>query len=331
MKIRMLAAIRGVGGLLITGGVNGFSGRLAGSVSSLALVLSFIACSASSERQRPSQVETAFNGFDQFQDSVVRSDPFTRIVASKIHERYRAQFSSYQTSTALAKLGPNDVALLFRAAGADFLYSVSPASLGDMQLDLAELRRRGIARRDNDEKVYAALVESRLFDEARAFAKLHQLASVETVPDVVDEAVRKGPTTLLVRDGGKKLVRKSVDLSEGRLIVVVSSPLCHFCQRAIRSIESDAFLRPLIQDNALWIVPPDQSTPFATVATWNRLHPHEQMAFVYRREEWPMVERWETPVFYFLKDGRVVSIVRGWPVAGRKAEIRRSLRLAGFM
>jgi hypothetical protein len=311
--------------------VNGFSGHLAGSVSSLVFVLSFIACSASPEQRQPSRVETAFNGFDQFQDSVVRSDPFTRIVASKIHERYRAQFSSYQTSTAVAKLEPEDVALLFRAAGADFLYSVSPASLGDMQLDLAELRRRGIARRDNDEKVYAALVESRLFDEARAFAKQHRLASVETVPDVVDEAVRKGPTTLLVR-----MAARSSYESQSTLAKVDSLSSSHrrsviFCQRAIRSIESDALLRPLIRDNALWIVPPDQSTPFATVATWNRLHPHEQMAFVYRREEWPMVERWETPVFYFLKDGRVVSIVRGWPVAGRKAEIRRSLRLAGFM
>jgi hypothetical protein len=311
--------------------VNGFSRRLAERVSSLVLVLSFIACSASSEQHPTSRVEAAFDGFDQFQDRVVRSDPFTRIAGSKIHERYRALFSAYQTSAALAELGPDDIALLFRAAGADFLYSVSQTSLDDMQLDLAELHRRGITRTDYDEKVYAALVESRSFDKARAFAKLHRLGSVETVPQVVDNVVRKGPTTLLVSDAGKKLVRKSVDLTEGRLIVVISSPLCHFCQRAIRSIERDAFLRPLIWDHALWIVPPDQSTPFATVATWNRLHPHEQMSFAYRREEWPMVQRWETPVFYFLKDGRVISIVRGWPVAGRKAEIRRSLRLAGLM
>ena len=311
--------------------MNIFSRILTGGVSSLVLVLSFVACSATPEQKQRSHVEAAFDDFDRFQDGVVRSDPFTRVAASRIHERYRALFSTNQTSAALGKLGSNDVVLLFRAAGADFLYSVSRVSLDDMQLDLAELHRRGIAREANDEKVYAALLESRLFDKARAFGRQHRLASVETVPDVEDHVVRKGPTTLLVRDGGKKLIRESVDLGKGRLVIVISSPLCHFSQRATRSIEGDAFLRPLIRDHSLWIVPPDQSTPFATVATWNRLHPHEQMAYVYRREEWPMVERWETPVFYFLKDGRVVSKVRGWPRAGRKAEIRRSLRLAGLM
>ena len=311
--------------------MSGFYRRLAGSVSSAVLVLSFTACSARSATPVPSSVEAAFNSFYQFQDTVVRSDPATRIVASKVHERYRALFSRYQTSAALAHVGPEDVALIFRAASADFLYSVSSVSLADMQLDLTELRRRGIARNDDDEKVYSALVESRLFDGARAFAKLHRLASVEAVPDVVENAGRKRPTVLLVTEGGKKLVRRAVDIEHGRLIVVISSPLCHFCQRAIRSIESDAVLRPLIRNHALWIVPPDQSTPFATVARWNRLHPSEQMSYVYRREEWPMVERWETPVFYFLKDGRVVSTVRGWPDAGRKAELRRSLRLVGLM
>ena len=133
---------------------------------------------------------------------------------------------------------------------------------------------------------------------------------------------------MLVRDGGKKLERKSIDLGKGGTIVVVASPLCHFCQRAIRSIEGDAVLRPLFREHALWMVPPDESTSISTVATWNRLHPNEEMEFAYRRDEWPMVERWETPVFYFFKDGRVVSKVAGWPVAGRKAELNRSLRLA---
>jgi hypothetical protein len=55
------------------------------------------------------------------------------------------------------------------------------------------------------------------------------------------------------------------------------------------------------------------------------------MEFAYKREEWPMIERWETPVFYFFRDGRVVGKVIGWPVAGRKNEIRRSLRRAGLL
>ena len=238
--------------------------------------------------------------------------------------------SPYQTTATVDKLGNADLALLFQAAHVAFSYSASPRQLDDMQLDLAELRRRGIARDDNDAKVYASLIEIRYFDQARAFAKLHPRASVQPVPVVADDSSRQGPTALLVRAGGSKLERRTVDLGKGR-IVVVSSPLCHFSQRAIRSIESDAALRPLFHDHAVWVVPQDQSTPFATVAEWNRLHPDESMAVAYRRAEWPMIDLWETPVFYFFRDGRVVSKVIGWPVAGRKAEIKRSLKLAGLI
>jgi hypothetical protein len=175
------------------------------------------------------------------------------------------------------------------------------------------------------------LIQIRYFNQARAFVRLHPRASRTAVPVVGDDSTRQGPTALLVHAGGSKLERKSVDLRSGRRIVVISSPLCHFSQRAVRSIEGDAALRPLFHDHAIWVVPPEQSTPFATVAEWNRLHPNESMAVAYRREEWPMVDRWENARVLFFRDGRVVSKVIGWPVAGRKAEIRRSLRLAGLL
>jgi hypothetical protein len=307
------------------------SRRITKTVCFLVLFVAFVACARSPEKQL-SSVELAFNGFDRFQRGVVQSDPPTRTVASKINDRYRTSFSPYQTAAVAAKLGDGDLSLLFRAAHMAFIYGVSARSLGDMQLDLAELRRRGMARDANYADVYASLIQIRYFDEARAFAKLYpRTGSIEAVPVVADDSTRQGPTALLVNAGGSKLERRSVDLRSGRRIVVVSSPLCHFSQRAVRSIEGDAVLRPLFHEHAVWVVPPDQSTPFATIAKWNRVHPQESMAVAYRREEWPMVDRWETPVFYFMRDGSVVSKVVGWPVAGRKAEIRRSLRRAGLM
>jgi hypothetical protein len=304
------------------------SRRLAGIVSIVVAAVSCVACAATSEKPS-SPIRAAFESFDQFQATVIRNDLTTRAAASKIHDRYRALFSRYQKSTAVKKLNNDDVALLFRAADSAHFYTISADPLADMQLDLAELRRRGIAQNANFEKVYTALIESRSFDKARALSKLHRFTSVEAVPEVADNVVREGPTTLLVEQGGKKLERKSVDLSKG-LIVVVSSPLCHFCQRAIGSINRDARLRALFHAHALWMVPPDESTSFEAVANWNRIHPSETMQVAYRREEWPMIERWETPVFYFFRGGRVVSIVSGWPMAGRKAEINRSLKLVGL-
>jgi hypothetical protein len=120
----------------------------------LVISVAFVACAGSHEKQL-SSVEAAFNGFDRFQRSVVDSDPPTRTVASKINDRYAAVFSPYQTTAAVSKLGNDDLALLFRAAHWAFLYGVSDRSLGDMQLDLAELRRRRIARDADYANVYA--------------------------------------------------------------------------------------------------------------------------------------------------------------------------------
>jgi hypothetical protein len=269
-------------------------------------------------------------GFDQFRRSDVLNDLTTRAVASKINDRYRVLISPYQTTATVAKVRNEDLALLFQAAYVAFFYSISPGPLDDMQLDLAELHRRRIAHAADDAKVYASLIEIRYFGQARAFARLHPRVAIDPVPVIADDTTREGPTALLVHAGGSRLERRLVELKSGR-IVVVSSPLCHFSQRAVRSIESDASLRPLFHDHAVWVVPPDQSTPFTIVAKWNHFHPHESMAVAYRREEWPMIDLWETPVFYFLRDGRVVSKVVGWPLAGRKAEIKRSLKLAGLI
>jgi hypothetical protein len=309
--------------------MNGLFRRVVGGVCCLVLSATLVACSARTDKQ-PSRVESAFGGFDQFRRNVGLHDVATRAIASKINNRYRALILPYQTTAAVSKLTNEDLELLFQAAYVAFFYTISAGTLDDMQLDLAEMRRRGIAHSGDDAKVYASLIEIRYFGQARAFAKVHPRALTEAVPVVSDDHIRHGPTAFLVEAGGSKLERRSVDLRNGR-IVVVSSPLCHFSQRAIRSIESDAGLRPLFHDRAVWVVPPDQSTPFATVANWNRLHPHESMVVAYRREEWPMIDLWETPVFYFMRHDRVVSKVVGWPIAGRKAEIKRSLKLAGLM
>jgi hypothetical protein len=307
--------------------VSTVSGRAAAGVFSLVVSACLVACSAS-HRPQSSRIDAAFESFDRFQQRVARTDPTTRAFATKIGGWYRDTFSPYQTEAAISQLETSDVLLLFRAADSTFFYTVSPALIRDMQLDLAELHRRGVDRVANDETVYAALIEARSFDEARSFAEAHGLASAET-PVVRDASVRGRPTALVVEAGGKRLDRVVIDLNQR--LVVVASPLCHFCQRAVRSIDDDARLRALVRAHAVWIVPPDETISFAMVAKWNRDHPDEQMLFAYRREEWPMIDRWETPVFSFFRAGRVVSRAVGWPPAGRKPELERGFQRAGLL
>src|ERR1700676_1382500 len=134
--------------------MNGFFRCVVGSVCCLVLSAALAACSARTEKQ-PSRVESAFGGFDQFRRNVVLHDVATRAVASKINDRYRALILPYQKTAAVAKLRNEDLALLFQAAYVAFFYTVSPAPLDDMQLDLAEIHRRGIAHTGDDAKDYA--------------------------------------------------------------------------------------------------------------------------------------------------------------------------------
>ncbi|HTX59458.1 MAG TPA: hypothetical protein VMH02_07220, partial [Verrucomicrobiae bacterium] len=70
---------------------------------------------------------------------------------------------------------------------------------------------------------------------------------------------------------------------------------------------------------------------FAVVAAWNRRHPREPMTFAYAESEWPAIDRWELPVFYFFRDGKLAAEVVGWPRGGRKPQILRALQQIGLV
>jgi hypothetical protein len=61
---------------------------------------------------------------------------------------------------------------------------------------------------------------------------------------------------------------------------------------------------------------------------WNHEHPAMQHTIAYRNDEWPMIDWWGTPTFYFIKDGAVIAKFVGWPKEGRRAELLTALGFA---
>jgi hypothetical protein len=153
------------------------------------------------------------------------------------------------------------------------------------------------------------------------------------VPEFDDLSSRgkAGPTQIVVSADGRRLTRRDFKLDAPAQILVVVSPLCHFAQHSLRDIASDPDIGPAFSQHATWLVPPDDgSTPVAEVARWNRDHPRETMVLAYDYREWPTIDRWEFPVFYFLRNGTLESEVIGWPRAGRKSEIAAALHHIGL-
>lgn len=97
---------------------------------------------------------------------------------------------------------------------------------------------------------------------------------------------------------------------------MVSHPLCHFSSAAARAIESHAILSEIFQSSATWIAPPDRHLGTAEIASWNAQHPRSKHRIAYSRTSWPELTGWATPTFHFMKDGKVMEIVAGWPEEG---------------
>lgn len=277
-----------------------------------------------------STIEQRFTSFDRIQSSM--RDSSTKDVVVSISKNYDMRFLSEQTPRKLRLISNKDLELLFRAARLVTFYTYGSLGVRDMGLDLYELQRRGLATATNYYDMYTTFVSARMFRAARILAARHPSPEMDFLPRFRDESrgVKGGPTELVLSSNMHDLVRRPVNMNKPAQMIVVSSPWCHFCQRAARDIEGDPTLRQLVEHHARWLVVPDGSMPFNAVHRWNAQHPHELMTLAYNIQEWPKFDHWDTPTFYFFKKSTLVSKLVGWPREGRKAELRKALRHIGL-
>jgi len=130
---------------------------------------------------------------------------------------------------------------------------------------------------------------------------------------------------LAQRDDGT-LVRRTVTLDPHAQVVVIAG--CHFSKDAAEAIETDPVLRPLFSRNTAWITPAGENPADPDLARWNRDHPLAALRTAYRESEWPAIDTWNMPTFYFLRDGRVVAKVVGWQ--GRRDAVLAGYRALGL-
>jgi hypothetical protein len=243
----------------------------------------------------------------------------------KVVAIYRHDFEPLQTETKLRALSDGDVALMFRAADT---MAGSDESFGahDLLLDLAELDRRGAAAPAWVVDVYDDLIAQRDFTGARAFRAEHADAALREIPPVRDEMSGLGPTVLTPTGDGGGLIRRSLALDPKAQVVVVAG--CHFSKDAALGIESDPTLREAFSQHSVWITPAREDITDPDWAKWNRDHPIAAMNAVERESDWPGIDTWSMPTFYFFRDGHVVSKVIGWET--NRDKIVEGFRKAGI-
>lgn len=259
-----------------------------------------------------------------------------------VSEQYQKRFSLYQNRAMIVHMPDGDLRKLYEATEQVVFWNIENPRYRDyLQLDFTMLTRRNLVM-DKDVTIYFdILVGARLFDQARQFAQQHPDAHLPKLP-VVKQAtplVPGTPTELLVSVDKDEVVRQSVDIAKGAKVVLIINPLCHFAHNGVQAINAVPKLKAIFEKDAIWLGPAGESLYFDAFQQWNRQHPKEQIGIAYLPSEWPMINSWGLPTFYFFKNGVLVEKLIGWwktppagiPDSGSLPAVRSALKKIGLL
>jgi hypothetical protein len=286
-----------------------------------------LACRASAE---PSAIALRFDALSKVDDATALLPNTAR--ADAVRALYEEFFASAHLNQQLNHVDSGDLDLLYRAASIVEYDTVDEKYLSDMQLYLDALQQRDLASDREAISMYKALVSARRLTEADEFSRRHPQLEMKALPTLHEASSIAGglPTELALDIDRRELVRRNVDLHQAAQIVVVGHPSCHFTQNAMRDIQADPVLGDIFRSHAMWLAPQESEFDWDRFEQWNRSHPGQELTIAFRRDEWPMIDTWNLPTFYFFKDGALRAKFFGWPEKGRRAELLSALQEIGL-
>lgn len=219
------------------------------------------------------------------------------------------------------QLTSEQLAARFGAAYETCFYTAEPSAARDLLVAARELQLRQLATREQWADTYQCLLSARLTREAAQVHAERKGERMGSLPRFAPApAMNPGVPSIWRADAATRtLHREPVDLRGNRL-VVVAHPNCGFSRRAVHAMSTDPQLQELAR-TALWIAPAAGPSAWDRILAWNAEHPEASLSYAWREQDWPMIDDWATPSFYFLPDGKVEARVRGWPEESRSAEL----------
>ncbi|MGH8466840.1 MAG: hypothetical protein ACRER5_22090, partial [Pseudomonas sp.] len=173
-------------------------------------------------------------------------------------------------------------------------------------------------------KLHGILVKSRRFDEANRIRGRYSLR----VPELptLNEMQGSGPHVMaLAGESNVKLV--PWEASAGWAVIAVVHPHCSPSRRAVDAIMRDPDLDWFRQRLTL-LMPAGPSWLEEDMRKWNAQHPRQAMVAEVPSHGIHGVRTDETPLFFLMKEGNVVDMLRGWPDDATKVSVWRE-RMAG--
>jgi hypothetical protein len=231
----------------------------------------------------------------------------------------------------LEKLSDYDIEDFYEIAMTLSFYSNGPRYTKQMRRAFDEMERRHLATHRMGQRMRDQYVASRMFVDANNFAESRPDLKLKRIPEI--ETNRKTtnlPSLLRLSSDGKTLTHESFNLGNEARVVVVGSPWCSFSQAASAAIANDSELSSLMNVHSTWILGQSMIPDFYDIKKWNDTFPGRPLFVVNKNDEWPWIPAWETPGFYFLEHGKIVTSVVGWPGPEQKTKLLKGFETIGI-
>lgn len=298
------------------------------SVMAVSLLCSIFAMTSvkSAESAKPSLIEQRFQQFDRLVVSVLDKPDAEK--AAAIARSYRRLFANEAARTE-ANRSAKDLSLGFRAASQAAFYTLDERYLDDMSQYLALLEAQRQATPAHYTTMYGAFVQTRRLDDAAALYARHGNPEMEPLPPREQTtAADHGPREWTITERGALSLQPRQ--AKATQIIVVAHPSCAFTRRAVADLKAAPGGSAWFFAGAHWLTPQDRRFGIDTLRDWNRQHPDAAMSVVYKEKDWRELDTWNTPTFYFIKDGRVVRKIVGWPGPERVRKVTEAAGAIGI-
>ncbi|MFA0923568.1 hypothetical protein [Xanthomonas fragariae] len=205
----------------------------------------------------------------------------------------------------------------------------------DMEVSYLALKARHQLKESDVDAMRTAFESYRDFRRAEALmpnaGKTDLQGINENVVLLEQGRIEKGSRRVIIFDESKgKFAPAFQHINAGLQIIVISG--CHFASDAAFSIDSDKEISSAFNKaNAIWIASGDTQLISSDFLNWKTDHPRQPLKVAFDNADWPEIEFYSIPRFYFFKAGKLFAIINGWNSHQENlSEIRKVIRSKEF-
>lgn len=229
---------------------------------------------------------------------------------------------------ALAAYTADDLGAVFDFLNFHFSGKPDPAAAERMLAVYALMEKAGRADAQKGKWVFDALLADRDFAAAKEFRAARPGLGLPVVPEITSgKELKPGQRLVYVMGSDPGIMRAEAGDTAGLKIIMVSIPGCHFSGYALKAIEGDPRMLGIFKKYGRLLT---RRADFPKILKRNSVG-ELKYGLVASEADWPELDLTSSPVFYFLKDGKVLYSFNGWPREGKFDELFVGLGRLGLL